>query len=499
MADYLLGIDIGSYESKGVLTDTDGRIAAQHIIKHRLEFKSGGRVEHDVEAIWWGEFCEIARTLAAKVDPAEICGVGVSCVFSMLPVDAKNDPLVSGGILYGVDTRSEAEVEAVNARFGEDAIFEAAGNTLSTQSMGPKIEWLKNHEPEAHRRAAAFLHGAGFVVARLTGERAMSHYDAAFYAPLYDLSAQQWNPDMCEGICAPGQLPTLKWTDEIAGRITGAGAAATGLVEGTPVTTGVSDAAAEALSIGVATPGSTMLMYGSAAWLTLITDSPLRNRSLWSSPYHFRDTFCLHAGILVSGSLTRWMRDLMCRDIVQADGTGGDEAYQAISAEAAEIPPGSDGVVVLPYFAGAASPIHNPKARGIIFGLELGHTRGHLYRAALEGVSCAVAHCLDEMRKAGARIEKLVAVGGGTKNPTWLQATSDIAQVPQVICATTIGASYGDAFLAGLATGLIDDRDAIGDWITIGGTVEPNENNRVLYAALQRKYRELYGQTTALL
>jgi len=103
------------------------------------------------------------------------------------------------------------------------------------------------------------------------------------------------------------------------------------------------------------------------------------------------------------------------------------------------------------------------------------------------------------MRKAGARIEKLVAVGGGTKNPTWLQATSDIAQVPQVICATTIGASYGDAFLAGLATGLIDDRDAIGDWITIGGTVEPNENNRVLYAALQRKYRELYGQTTALL
>ena len=189
----------------------------------------------------------------------------------------------------------------------------------------------------------------------------------------------------------------------------------------------------------------------------------------------------------------------MGRDIVQADGSGGDEAYQAMSDEAAAIPPGSDGVVVLPYFSGAASPLHNPRARGIIFGLELGHTRGHLYRAALEGVSCSIAHCLEEMRKAGARIERLVAVGGGTKNPTWLQATSDITQVPQDICATTIGASYGDAFLAGLASGLIPDRSAIGEWIAIGGTVAPNSDNRALYVALQRKYRALYEQTNALL
>ena len=499
MADYLLGIDIGSYESKGVLTDAQGTIHAQHVVRHQLEFLGDGRVEHDAEAIWWGEFCEIARTLSAGVDPSEIRGIGVSCVFSMLPIDAKNDPLRSGGILYGVDTRSVSEVEAVNARFGEDAIFEVSGNALSTQSMGPKIEWLKNHEPEVHRNAAAFLHGAGFIVARLTGERAMSHYDAAFYAPMYDLSAQQWNAGMCEGICAPEQLPTLQWTSEVAGRITEAGAAATGLVAGTPVTTGVSDAAAEALSIGVVDPGSAMLMYGSAAWMTLLASQPLRDRALWSSPYLFQGTYCLHAGILTSGSLTRWMRDLMGRDIVQADGSGGDEAYQAISDEAAAIPPGSDGVVVLPYFTGATSPLHNPKARGIIFGLELGHTRGHLYRAALEGVGCSIAHCLEEMRKAGARIERLVAVGGGTKNPTWLQATSDIAQVPQDICATTIGASYGDAFLAGLASGLIRDRAVIGEWVAIGGTVTPNSDNREIYVALQRKYRALYEQTIALL
>ena len=499
MANYLLGIDIGSYESKGVLTDPEGRIVAQHVIRHKLEFKGHGQVEHDAEAIWWGEFCQIARALSSGVSPSEIRGVGVSCVFSMLPIDAANNPLRPGGIMYGIDTRSEVEIAAVNARFGEEAIFAAAGNTLSTQSMGPKIEWLKNNEPEIHRRAAAFIHGAGFIVARLTGNRAMSHFDAAFYAPLYDLAAQSWNADMCSGICEPGQLPELKWTCDVAGEVSAAGADATGLAEGTLVTVGVSDAATEALSIGVEAPGSMMMMYGSAAWMTLITDQTLRDRALWSSPFLFPGTFCLHAGILTSGSLTRWMRDLMGRDIVRQDGAGGNEAYQALSEEAASIPPGSDGVLVLPYFAGASAPVHNPKARGIIFGLDATHGRGHLYRAALEGVSCGIAHCLDAMREAGAEVARMTAVGGGTRNRNWLQIVSDISRVPQDICQTTIGASYGDAFLAGLATGLIGTRGQIADWISMSGEILPDLGVRETYRQLQERYHELYRSTVHLL
>ena len=481
-----------------MLADAKGSIVASHVIRHKLDFKGNGQVEHDAEAIWWGEFCQIAKALSARVDPSEIRGVGVSCVFSMLPVDADNNPLRPGGILYMIDTRSAAEIAAVNARFGEEAIFEAAGNTLSTQSMGPKIEWLKNNEPGVHRRAAAFIHGAGFIVARLTGNRSMSHFDAAFYAPLYDLSAQAWNPDMCRGICELAQLPELKWTCDVAGKVSAAGAEATGLAEGTRVTVGVSDAAAEALSIGVEAPGSAMMMYGSSAWITLITDHTLRNRALWSSPFLFPGTFCLHAGISTSGSLTRWMRDLMGRDIVQTDGTGGDEAYQAMSEEAAAVPPGSDGVMILPYFAGAPTPVHNPKARGIIFGLDISHTRGHLYRAALEGVSCGIAHCLDEMRAAGAQVARLTAVGGGTKNRTWLQAVTDISQVPQDICSTTIGASYGNALLAGLASELIKDRGQIADWISVSGEITPSPKTRKTYELLLGRYHELYRGTAHL-
>ena len=250
MTSYLLGIDIGSYESKGVLTNTDGDIVSQHIVKHKLDFKKPGHVEHSAEEIWWGDFCKIAKVLSREVDPKDIKGVGVSCVFSLLPVDEENNPLRDGGILYGIDTRSQYEIEQINARFGEDAIFEACSNTLSTQSMGPKIEWIKNNEPEIHKKSAAFLHGASFIVARLTGKRVMSHYDAAFYAPLYDPKRLDWNPDMCHGICDVSQLPQLQWTSEIAGNVTDNGALSTGLAEGTPVTTGVSDAAAEALEDG---------------------------------------------------------------------------------------------------------------------------------------------------------------------------------------------------------------------------------------------------------
>ena len=499
MGSYLLGIDIGSYESKGVLTNINGDIVSQHVLKHKLEFVKRGHVEHNAEEIWWGEFCKIAKVLSSNVDPNEIKGVGVSCVFSMLPVDAENNPMRDGGILYGIDTRSEHEIKEINSRFGEDVIFDTCSNELSTQSMGPKIEWLKNNEPEVHKKSTAFLHGASFIVARLTGKRVMSHYDAAFYAPLYDPAKLSWNADMCLGICNFSQLPKLQWTNEPAGTVTKNGAIYTGLAEGTPVATGISDAAAEALSIGVYEPGNTMLMYGSTAWMTLVTNTPLKDPSLWSSPFLFPDTFCLHAGIFTSGSLTRWIRDISAKDILTPDGVGDDVAYTKLSEEAAKIKPGSDGVIMLPYFSGASTPVHNPKARGIIFGLDLSHKRGHLYRAALEGLSCGIHHCLDVMKKAGAEVNLLVAVGGGTKNETWLQTVSDVTQIKQEICKTTFGASYGGAFLAGLTSGMIEQRSKIKEWVSVSEQIEPNPGNKEIYSELVKRYHRLYKSTLDLL
>lgn len=498
---YLMGIDIGSYESKGVLTDCAGQVIAQHVTKHKLEFVKPGHVEHDAEHTWWGEFCEISRALIATagIDATSVAGVGVSAIFSMLPVDAHGDPARRGGILYGIDTRSHAEIAQINAAFGADAIFEAAGNSLSSQSMGPKIRWLKDNEPETYQKTRYFLPAAAFIVGRLTGRFVMSHFDAAFYAPLYDLEKQRWNRRFCDSIVDFDRLADLQWSSEVAGQVTERGGIASGLAVGTPVTVGTSDVAAEALSIGITEPGQMMLMYGSTAWMTLLVDRPLKSRELWSSPFLFSGTFCLHAGMTNSGSLTRWLRDVAARDIPDDTPGSGDDAYTVLSQEAAAVPPCSDDLIVLPYFGGAATPVHDPAAQGVIFGLKLTHTRGHLYRAAMEGVGYSIAHSLEAMTSAGAAATEMVAVGGGVKNPAWLQAVSDITNVPQVVPAVAFGASFGDAFLAGLISGVIKSRTEINNWVKTIKKVDPHQDRQQLYHKKFNIYRQLYNNTRYLM
>lgn len=497
MTKYLMGIDIGSYESKGVLTDTAGKVIASHVVKHQMDFLKPGYVEHDVEAIWWDEFAAICRSLIADsgVAPQDIAGVGVSAVFSMVPVDANGDPLRKGGIMYGVDTRSTAEIDAISSRLGEVTILARTGNPLTSQSMGPKILWLKNNEPDIYRRARYFLPAASFIVARLTGAFVIDHLEAGFYGPLYDLNAGEWAQDLCDGIVEIERLPEVKWACEIAGTVTERAAGLTGLAIGTPVTVGTSDVATEALSIGVTKPGQTMLMYGSTSWMTMLVDRPLRHKDLWSSPFIFPNTYCLHGGTATSGSLTRWMRDQIGVDFVAAEEQGGDNAYAALTQLAGQVPAGSDGLIVLPYFSGERSPINDPRAKGMIFGLQINHGRGHLYRATLEGVGYSINHTLRAMHAAGADPKSMTSVGGGTANDVWLQSVSDITGLPQDIPEITLGASYGNAFLAGYATGTWDTPEAINDWVKIKSRVSPQPENAETYRKQMTIYLELYENT----
>lgn len=498
---YLMGIDIGSYESKGVLTNTEGKVIAQAIRKHELEFLGDGRVEHDAEKIWWGETAALCKELREKsgVDAKDIAGLGVSGVFSMLPVDAEARPLRQGGIMYGIDTRSTREVDYLIKKIGADTILQRTNNGLTVQNMGPKILWLKNNEPEVYRKAHSFLPCAGFIVAKLTGQFNIDHMSAGFYGPLYDPAAGDWAADLCDGIVEPDRLPKVKWSSEIGGRVHAEGARATGLIEGTPVTVGTSDVAAEALSIGVTDPGDMMLMYGSTAWITLITGAPYRDARLWSSPYLFPGTYSLHGGMATSGALTRWVRDLIASDLVRAEAEGGQDAYGVLTALAGEIKAGSDGVVILPYFSGERTPIDDPMALGVIFGLNIAHRRGHIFRAALEGVGYSINHALSVMANAGGTVEIVTAVGGGTKSPVWLQSVSDITGVTQRIPEITLGASYGDAFLAGYAAGIFSHPQEISQWVTADRSVKPNAANADVYAERMQTYLDLYQRTKDLM
>ncbi|MEM1351315.1 MAG: FGGY-family carbohydrate kinase [Pseudomonadota bacterium] len=486
--EFTIGIDIGTYETKGVLVDATGKVHAQAARRHEMIVPQPGWAEHRPEEDWWGDFVYVCRALLTESEaaPEQIKAVACSAIGPcMLPVDASGTPLMNG-VLYGVDGRAEAQVRALTERIGEEKIIARCGNALTSQSVGPKILWLKQERPDVYAETSYVLTSTSFLVQRLTGEIVIDHYTAANFAPLYDVERQTWVDDLADDILSLGKLPRLLWSNEIAGHITETAAAETGLSAGTPVTAGTIDAAAEALSVGVDQPGDMMMMYGSTIFIILRAQSKVTDPRIWYAPWLFEGEHASMAGLATSGTLTHWFRDQLARDLEPAD------AFPTLAKEAAESPPGANGLLMLPYFSGERTPVHDINAKGAVFGLNLTHTRGDIYRALIEGIAFGTRHVTETFAELGQSPARLLAVGGGTQNALWLQATSDITGIDQIVCKKTVGASYGDAFLAALALGWVA-REDIARWNPPAHIITAKRDEK--FDSSYTMFRRLYEQT----
>ena len=491
---YTLGIDIGTFESKGVLVDADGRIVASASKPHKMLVPQPGWAEHRPDEDWWEDFCDLSRRLIADsgVDPADIKAVAASAIGPcMLPVDAAGAPLMNG-VLYGVDTRAHREIAELTERIGEDVLVARCGNALTSQSVGPKILWLKHERPELYAQTAKILTSTTYIVHKLTGEYVIDHYSAANFSPLYVVDRLDWSDELADDIIGLDKLPRLLWTTEIAGHVTAEAAVATGLAEGTPVTAGTIDAGAEALSVGVAAPGDMLLMYGSTIFIIEVTAERVSDPRLWYAPWFFPGEHASLSGLATSGTLSHWFREQFGRELDPAT------AVLTLAAEAAQSPPGANGLVLLPYFSGERTPIHDTGAKGLIFGLDLTHTRGDIYRALFEGIAFGTRHVFETYDEAGNPPAAIYAAGGGTKNAVWAQATSDVSGRTQIVREKTIGASYGDAFIAALAVGDAA-RDDIARWNPVIAEISPRAELLELYERRYRVFRGLYEQTKGLM
>jgi len=483
MDELLLGLDIGSSSSKAVLVEPDGAVVARAQRAHTLSLPRPGWVEHDAEAVWWadvrGLLGEFGREALAAVRGVCVSGIG-PC---LLAADGSGQPL-RPAILYGIDTRASAEVEELTERYGAAAVLSSGGSPLTSQAIGPKLLWLRRHEPEVWRRTRRLLMASSFAVHRLTGEYVLDHHSASQCNPLYDLSAQGWRQDWAAEI-APGlPLPRLLWAGETAGTITPEAAAETGLPAGVPVAAGTIDAWAESLGAGAVAAGDLMLAYGTTMFFVHVAPAARPHPLLWLTAGITRGSRTMAAGMATSGALTGWLREV-----------AGGVAFERLIAEAAAVGPGCDGLVALPYFAGERTPLFDPEARGVIAGLTLTHSRGHLYRALLEATAFGVRHNLETMQLAGGNPTRIVAVGGGTRGGLWTQIVSDVTGRPQQLPRLTIGASYGDAQLAGAAAGLTTLESP---WNPVDEEVHPDPTPRDTYQELYAIYRELYPATRGL-
>ena len=485
--EVVIGIDLGTGSSKGVLAAPDGTVLATAIRSRpgSMSMPRPNWAEVDPVGVWWRDVVSIARELAGRAGRGRIAGVCVSGVGPCLVLCDSRDEPVRPAILYGIDMRATAEIDELNDRYGEEAIIARGGTALSSQAVGPKLLWVRRNEPGAWARAARWFNSNSYVVRKLTGEYVLDHHTASQCDPLYDIHARAWFGPWYEGVAGDLPAPRLAWPAEIAGQVTATAAEETGLPAGTPVCAGTVDAWAEAFSVGVRRPGDLMLMYGSTMFLVQVEHGFAAHPLLWATCGVEPGSHTLAAGMSTSGTLMSWIRDF-----------AGGPAYETLIRQAAQLPAGSDGLLVLPYFAGERTPVFDPRARGVIAGLHLNHTPAHVFRAGYEGIAFGIRQILELFEASAGPAGRLVAVGGGTQGGLWTQIVSDVTGRPQLIPAQTIGASYGDALMAAIGAGLVPSET---DWTARGKVAEPDPSVRQRYDELYERYTALYPATAPVI
>ena len=449
---------------------------------------SPGRAEADAEG-WWRAVQGVCRRLRDAGALAAVDAVGVTGQApTALLVDDAMRPL-RPAILW-LDVRAADEARGLEAALGPGRAEAIGGNRMHAYFLGPKLAWLRAHEPELLERAALVLQSHAFVAMRLTGEAACDPSTAMLCAPLFDAHAGSWSEPGASAVGVPTRLlPRVMRAHEVLGRVTREAAAATGLREGTPVVAGGGDFASSALGAGVIEEGQACLMLGTAGNLLLPTRQPRFDSRLLNSHHVGCDRWLALGGTLCGAAL-EWFR--------RACAPGA--TWEELEAEAAAVEVGADGVVMLPYLQGERTPIWDERARGAFFGLDLTHGRGHLYRAVLEGIALGFRDCLSVAEEGGTRLTEVVAANGAGKSPLLRQILADALGVPLTWSSGGGATVAGAAMLAGIGTGVLVDATASRAWQKPGSGVhrhDPDPRSHVRLDALLQQRRTLYSAERA--
>jgi xylulokinase len=476
---YLVGIDVGTLGSKGVVVDIDGNVLAEEFREHGVIHPRPGWAEHDPEEHWWKDFVLISRAIIEKsgIAPGEIAAVGTSSLIpDMTPLDEKGRP-IRNSIIYS-DNRAVEEISYVNKVFS---------TMLTSEEITPKILWMKKHEPQNYEKTRMVVNAVSYLVWKLTGKFTVGYGLAYGYGGVFDPVKREWSEEACEKLDLSVEIfPPVFSPADVAGGVTAEAAEETGLSEGTPVIVGTADSAMSSLGAGMVEEGESKIYYGTAGLFHVLEqDLEERLTGVWG----FEPSKYGRSYMLTSGEALKWFRDSLGFQEVEAEKHLGLSAYRQLDEKAAKIPPGSDGVVVLPYFMGQRSPEFNPFARAVIFGLSISHTRIHIYRALLEAFGYGVYHGMLTGRE---KPKRIIATGGGARSPLWRQIVSDIINLPQEYIAKA-SAPLGDAYFAGYGIGIFKDFKTIRDrWVEVTAVTEPRADVHEKYLKLFEVYKGLH-------
>jgi xylulokinase len=494
---YLIGIDIGTFSSKGVIININGDILAEQYVDHGVNIIRPGWAEQDPEKCYWKDFKFIIKSLIkkSKIEPGEIVGIGISSLSPVLiPVNRKG-VAIRPAIIY-MDRRALNESLVLKEKIGEENIVKITGNAADPYFAGYKLLWLMHNESKTYEQAWKILNADKYLIFKLTGRTVIDNATAVLYAPFYDVNQGKWSSEIADLTNVnldifPGEIVD---SSVVVGEVSRNASRDTGLFAGTKIIAGGPDAIVSSFSAGMVDEGESAFMYGTTGCWFLVNDKPIIEP-------HGRLVFCPHVvprkyllcGIMIStGALVRWFVDNFVKTSRMDNKS---KILEKLDREADSINPGSDGLIVLPFFMGERTPIWDVNAKGIIFGLTLKHGWKHVYRAILEAPGYGLRNHIEIARSMGCEARAIFAVDGGAKSRAWRQIITDITGIPQIYSKRHLGAPFGDAFLAGIGVKIFKSYECIKNFLGETETTSPNPSNYDLYGKYYRLYLELYEKT----
>lgn len=493
---YLLGIDVSTTGAKALLLDEAGNVAASASTEYPLSTPRPLWSEQNPEDWWEGARQSIDKALhSAGLDGEDVSAVGLTGQMHGLVLLDGQGRVLRPAILWN-DQRTGAQCEEITRRAGGlEKLLTLTGNAVLPGFTAPKILWVREHEPEIYERAEKFLLPKDYVRYRLTGEYATEVSDASGTS-LLDVRNRRWSDEMLAALEIPRSwMPALTESPEVSGTLSEQAARLTGLKPGTPVVGGGGDQAAQAVGSGIVRQGIISVTSGTSGVVFAHSE---RYAAEAQGRLH---AFC-HAvpgkwhvmGVMLSaGGSFRWFRDQLGETERMAAAESGIDPYELLTREAAEVAPGSDGLVFLPYLTGERTPYPDPQARGAFVGITLRHTKAHLVRSVLEGVAFGLRDSLELIKSLGVPVEQVRASGGGARSAVWRQIQADVFGTELVLVNVVEGAAYGAALLAGVGGGAFASVDqAVEATVCITNRTAPDPVNSSRYEQVYPVYRGLY-------
>ena len=482
---HVIGIDASTTATKAVLIDDAGRVVGVGVTEYGFDVPRPLWSEQSPDLWWDGAVASIRSVLASTgVAGADVVAIGLTGqMHGAVLLDAAGEVL-RPAILWN-DQRTAAACDEIRAAVGPRRLIEITGNDALTGFTAPKLAWVRDHEPDVWRRIAHVLLPKDFVRLRLTGDYALDKADGAGTL-LFDLAARDWSPEVLSALgIDPAWMPRTYEGPEVTGTVTATAAAATGLRAGTPVVAGGGDQAANAVGVGVVSPGIMALSLGTSGVVFAATDRPIHEaRGIVHAFCHAVPGRWHMMSVMLSaaGSL-RWFRDTLAPGV----------EFGALVGSASEVPVGSDGLFFLPYLTGERSPHPDPLARGAFIGLTIGHDRRHMTRSVLEGVAFGLRDGLDLMTAAGMPAPAQIrASGGGTASALWRQILADVLDAEIATVDTAEGAAFGAGLLAAVGAGWFPTVESATDALVSATPVAAPGADAPRYAEAHAIYRDLY-------